>query len=221
MWWLGALQQQCTGWSALSARRLAHGRSSAEAQAAAQVLKHWISSYPFREPGNPVQTASWAPSALAVAVVINNASPPWSPCQILVFSSALNLLWNQPSADHVAWAPCSAVLAYLSRGKLGAIELPGRATSGASRAHLELIADLQAETAGLSVRHVIWSLGGTCVCKVVSDEQEQNLLVWHANDTQGTLPFEQLSWAIVGCTATRPYLSAPAAGAFSLQPQRL
>ena len=150
-----------------------------------QVLERWSCSNALGKPDNPVRTALWSPSALAVAVVVGSTRDICCPSQVLVFTASLEPLLDQRGVEGVAWAPCSAVLACLSKDKLSSIELPMRASSDASRAHLELIASLQADTAGLDVKQLIWGRN-TCVCKVLNAAQEQSLLVRHA---QSTMPF--------------------------------
>ena len=130
-------------------------------------------------PRSPVTACSWAPSGLAVGIKIKERR--YEQTRLLVFSHRLEPLLDQKDMRLMAWSPCSTVLACVTDKELQAIMLPG-ASSDASKTYLQQVAALQEQTAALSVKQVLWSLGGACCVSAQNDSEETSLHVAHSQE---------------------------------------
>ena len=150
---------------------------------------------------SPVTACSFSPSGQAVAVTVD--LPRYGPTQLLVLSDALEPLLDQglqqDNMRYVAWSPCSTVLAGVDQeGKLQAVTLPG-ATSSASKTPLQQVAALQAQTAGLRIWHVHWSLGGPCWVSTQNGNQDVSLHMQRACGSPVLFGQAGAAWGVVLC----------------------
>ena len=109
---------------------------------------------------SPVDLLSWSPDGQRIAVALS-VGPGTS--TLIVLSTELEPCMDlQASVNSLAWAPCSAVIAYTAKGPgslahtLRCATLPGT-DSEASRAHVTQITDLQTGLGSHHVELVCWS----------------------------------------------------------------